>query len=102
MAFFSRELFHMRIAFSVKVSAMKLRKRLAKRLKLLQGETTQAEFSRRIGIGQASLNRILRSEQSVSLDLLETICNSLRLDIVDRLKEDPPKSFDPLPFNQRM
>jgi len=91
----------MRIAFGVKVSAMKLRKRLAKRLKLLQGEATQAEFSRRIGIGQASLNRILRSEQSVSLDLLETICNSLRIDIVELLKEDPPKSFDPLAHNQR-
>jgi len=70
---------------------MKLRKRLAKRLKELKGTATQAEFSRRIGIGQASLNRILQAEQSVSLDLLQTICNSLGIDVVDLLQEDNPQ-----------
>lgn len=67
---------------------MKLRKRLAKKLKFLKKDSTQAEFSRRIGVGQATLNRILHGEQGVSLDVLETICANLRLDIRELLGED--------------
>jgi transcriptional regulator with XRE-family HTH domain len=67
---------------------MKLRKRLAKKLKQMKGDRTKAEFSKRLGIGQASLNRILQAEQSVSLDLLETICNSLRIDVIDLLADE--------------
>lgn len=78
---------HIRIVFDRTLACMKLRKRLAKRLKQLKGDSKQAEFARRIGIGQASLNRILQAEQSVSLDLLETICNSLRIDVTELLRE---------------
>ena len=62
---------------------MKLRKKLANCLKKLKGEQTQAQFSRRLGIGQASLNRLLNCEQAATLDMLETICGSLCIDIVD-------------------
>ena len=58
---------------------------MAKQLKRIQGDRTQAEFSKRLGIGQASLNRILQAQQGVSLDLLETMCNSLRVDAVELL-----------------
>jgi len=64
----------------------KLRVRLAKKLKELKGSETQAAFSRRLGIGQASLNRILNKEQSVSLDMLELIADSLKVDVVDHLR----------------
>lgn len=62
---------------------MKLRKRLARRLRELKEDQTQAQFSRRLGIGQASLNRILNGEQSLSLDMIETICRNLCIDIVE-------------------
>ncbi|HMO01481.1 MAG TPA: helix-turn-helix transcriptional regulator [Oligoflexia bacterium] len=68
---------------------MKLRKRLAKKLKEIMKERdeTQAQFSKRIGVGQATLNRVLNGEQSISIDRLESICNSLRLDIKDLFPE---------------
>lgn len=70
-------------------SLMKLRKRLAKKLKEIMKERgeTQAQFSKRIGVGQATLNRVLNGEQSISIDRLESICNSLRLDIKDLFPE---------------
>lgn len=70
-------------------SIMKLRKRLAKKLKEIMKERdeTQAQFSKRIGVGQATLNRVLNGEQSISIDRLESICNSLRLDIKDLFPE---------------
>lgn len=66
---------------------MKFRKRLAKKLKELKGDRTQVEFSRRIGIGQASLNRLLICEQSATLDMLERICGNLNIDIKDLFSE---------------
>ena len=80
---------HIRIEISAKLWPMKkLRVRLAKRLKEIKGLETQALFSRRIGIGQASLNRILNREQSATLDMLETICDRLKIDISELLKRD--------------
>lgn len=67
---------------------MKLRKRLAKKLKELKGDQTQAQFARRIGVGQATLNRLLNAEQAASLDVIETICRSLCLDVVELLGGD--------------
>ena len=81
---------HIRIAYClILASLMKLRKRLAKKLKEIMKERgeTQAQFSKRIGVGQATLNRVLNGEQSISIDRLESICNSLRLDIKDLFPE---------------
>ena len=66
----------------------RLRKILAKKIKQLKGDQTQAEFSRKLGVGQATLNRILNCEQSVSLDLLERICDRLKVDVVVLLGRD--------------
>ncbi len=65
---------------------MQLRKRLAARLKALKGNQTQAQFSRRIGIGQASLNRLLNGEQAATIDMLETISRNLCIDVLELLK----------------
>lgn len=64
----------------------KFREYLAKNLKKIKGSETQAAFARRIGIGQASLNRILNREQGISLDMLELICLRLKVDIRDLFK----------------
>ena len=53
---------------------MELRRRLKKKLKLLMGNQTQEVFARKIGIGQASLNRILKGDQDVGIDMIEQIC----------------------------
>ncbi len=66
----------------------RLRKVLSKKIKQLKGDQSQAEFSRKVGVGQATLNRILNCEQSVSLDLLERMCERLKIEVADLLKED--------------
>lgn len=78
---------HIWIESQANLLRMKLRKRLATRLKTIKGDQTQAEFSRRIGIGQASLNRLLNAEQAATIDMIETICRNLRLDITDLFHE---------------
>lgn len=86
---------HIRIASgSILASLMKLRKLLAKKLKELMKERgeTQAQFSRRIGIGQATLNRVLNGEQSISIDRLEAICNSLRINIGELFRDEKNNS----------
>ena len=62
------------------------RKQLSKKLKELKGEMTEREFSRQIGIGQATLNRFLNCNQSASLDTLETICSRLKINLKDLFK----------------
>lgn len=64
----------------------KFREYLAKSIKKIKGVETQAEFARRLGIGQASLNRILNKEQGISLDMLELICHRLKIDLKDLMK----------------
>jgi transcriptional regulator with XRE-family HTH domain len=64
----------------------KYRDYLARNLKKIKGNDTQAVFAKRLGIGQASLNRILNREQGISLDMLEQICDRLKIDIKDVLK----------------
>lgn len=59
------------------------RKRLAKKLKQQKKDMTEREFSRKLGIGQATLNRFLNCNQAASLDTLEMICKRLKIDIVD-------------------
>jgi len=67
---------------------MRYRRRLSRKLKQIKGRQTQAVFARRIGIKQSSLNRILQSKQPLNLDMLETICKFLDLDISELLKPD--------------
>lgn len=64
----------------------KFRDQLAKNLKKIKGLETQASFAKKLGIGQASLNRILNREQGISLDMLELICERLKISIWDLFK----------------
>ncbi len=56
-------------------------KQLAKNLKRLRAEKelTQIEFARKIGISQASLNRLEQGIQNVSLKTIELICFRLKI-----------------------
>lgn len=67
---------------------MKLRKRLARNIRRLQGRQSQSVFAKRIGIGQASLNRILNKKPGVSLEMLETICGFLDIEVFELFKSD--------------
>ncbi len=60
-----------------------LQKRLAKGLARFRGEESQNRFARKLGISNASLNRIENQRQNVSLDTLEKLCIHLNCDIVD-------------------
>jgi len=59
------------------------RKRLAKKLKEHQGEMSERQFAKKLGIGQSTLNRFTNRTQAASLDTLETICKRLKIDITD-------------------
>jgi transcriptional regulator with XRE-family HTH domain len=85
---------------------MRYRRRLSRKLKQIKGRQTQAVFARRIGIKQSSLNRILQSKQPLNLDMLETICKFLDIDISELMKPDrdddevQPVSSDPAPLSE--
>ena len=72
---------------------MELNRRLRKNLKKLMGSQTQQIFARRIGIGQASLSRILKGDQDVSLNMIDGICKSLEIDISVLLAPDISKDI---------
>lgn len=54
--------------------SMELRRRLKRKLKTLMGNQTQEVFARKINISQASLNRVLKTNQDVGIDMIEQIC----------------------------
>jgi DNA-binding Xre family transcriptional regulator len=60
-----------------------LAQRLARGLALMRGEESQNRFARRLGISNASLNRIENRGQNVSLKTLEMLCRRLKCDIGD-------------------
>ncbi|MFC1601298.1 helix-turn-helix domain-containing protein [Candidatus Sumerlaeota bacterium] len=65
----------------------KLAIRLGKRLRELRGETSQLQFSKKLGISKSSYNRMEIGEQNVTLEMLETICKRLKCDVCDLFKE---------------
>ena len=60
-----------------------LARRLAKGLAKVRGEESQNRFARKLGVSNASLNRIENQLQNVSLATLEKFCRSLNCDIAD-------------------
>jgi DNA-binding Xre family transcriptional regulator len=65
-----------------------LRKRLARGLVRLRGDTSQNEFSRRAGVSGPTINRIENQVQNVSLETLERLCQRLNCDIADLFPPD--------------
>ena len=58
-----------------------LGRRLAKALAQFRGERSQNQFAKRLGVSNATLNRIENQVQNVSLETLEKLCLALRCDI---------------------
>jgi putative transcriptional regulator len=65
-----------------------LHRRLARGLVRFRGTTSQNQFARKLGISNASLNRIENQVQNVSLSTLEKFCSHLNCDIVDLFPPD--------------
>jgi transcriptional regulator with XRE-family HTH domain len=55
-----------------------LRKQLAEFLKKKRGDQTFAQFSRKVGLSDSTLQRIEMMEQNVTIDTLQHIVNRLR------------------------
>ena len=67
----------------------KLAEKLGRHLRERRGDMTQREFARKLGISQATLNKLENHNQNVTLKTLETIARRLRCDIGDLFR--PPK-----------
>lgn len=65
---------------------MSLSKKLANRLTTARGSQTQGEFSRKLGISRATLNRLESASQNVTLNTLEQLTKSLKCSIGDLFK----------------
>ncbi len=56
-----------------------LRKKLADNIKKLRGDESQNSFAKRIGVTQASLNRLEAGMQNPSLDFVYALSEKLRV-----------------------
>lgn len=63
------------------------RKNLALNIRARRGKLTQKQFARKLGIDQASVNRIELGEQNVTIDTLQLICNRLKCDAGELLDD---------------
>ena len=68
--------------------------RLAARLRTLRQTLglTQTQMARKLGISQATLNRLESGTQNVTLRTLAVLARALRCDVVDLLLPPGPKS----------
>lgn len=73
---------------------MQLRRRLKYKLRRLMGNDTQDVFARKIGVGQGSLNRILKGKQDVGIDLIEKICKFTGIRVEDLLGSSDDKAIE--------
>lgn len=64
-----------------------LRKQLASFLKKQRGESTFAQFEKRMGISASTLHRIELEQQNVTLDTLEHIMDRLKISVADIFME---------------
>ena len=60
-----------------------LRRQLAEFLKRKRGDQTFAEFSRKMGLSDSTLQRIEMMEQNVTIDTIQHIANRLRCRLSD-------------------
>lgn len=54
------------------------RKNLAQNIRARRGKLTQKQFARKLGIDQASVNRIELGYQNITIDTLQLICDRLK------------------------
>lgn len=60
-----------------------LRKRLARAVRELRGQMSHCEFGHRVGLSHSTIGLIERGEQNVTVDTLEQLCRTFKLDIED-------------------
>ena len=65
--------------------------RLAENLKRHRGDQPQAVFARKLGLAQATLARVERGKQNITLATLDRLCRRLRCD-VGELFSEPERS----------
>ena len=66
----------------------RLVKNLAKNLRRLRGMQTQTAYAKKLGVSQATLNRLEQGCQNVTLTTLEHLCESAKLKISNLLEEE--------------
>ena len=64
-----------------------LRKQLAEFLKRKRGNQTFAQFSRKLGLSDSTLQRIEMMQQNVTVDTLQHILNQLRCKVSDIFRD---------------
>jgi DNA-binding Xre family transcriptional regulator len=67
--------------------AQRLAKQLADFLRHKRGELTYAQFSRRVGLSDSTLQRLEMGEQNVTLKTLEQITSRLKCSMSDIFKK---------------
>lgn len=60
------------------VAMSNLAKNLARTLRQLRGDQTQRVFARRLGLDQATLNRMEQSRENITLRTIQKMCDHLR------------------------
>jgi DNA-binding Xre family transcriptional regulator len=78
-----------------------LAERLARGLARFRGEESQNQFARRLGISNASLNRIENRVQNVSLRTIEVLCRRLKCDVADLFPPAEGEASRPVPTSVR-
>jgi len=63
------------------------RKRLGEYLRQQRGDSTLAQFARKLGISDSTLQRLEIGEQNITIDTLEQIVDRLKFDLRDVLGE---------------
>jgi DNA-binding Xre family transcriptional regulator len=66
----------------------KLRTQLGAFLKQRRGESTYAQYARRIAISKSTLQRLEQGEQNITIDTLEHLLGKLSVHISDVFPED--------------
>lgn len=60
-----------------------LRKRLAKYMKLKRGDMTFRDFAKKYRLSFATVSRIEKLEQNVTIDTLNDLCKTFKCDVSD-------------------
>lgn len=69
-----------------------LAKRLAKGLAQFRGDESQNQFARKLGVSNATLNRLENKVQNISLVTIEKLCRNLDCEISDLFPRISDKS----------
>ena len=66
----------------------RLRKQLGKFLRAKRGDETLAQYARKLGISDSTLQRLEIGEQNITVDTLERILDRLKCSVVEVFSTD--------------